>query len=120
MLKRAMNDGVVVNYTTFYESFFIQNGECNIKITAARLPYFDGDYWSDAAEAMIRKLEKENGGESEGKVKKPLTKRTMKAMGHKDLNIDATKDILVMQKVNSFQTFLEICFTKLYYFLLIT
>ncbi|CAI9109993.1 OLC1v1009943C4 [Oldenlandia corymbosa var. corymbosa] len=100
MLKKAMKDEVVVDYKTFYESFFIQNEECNNKITAARLPYFDGDYWSDAAEDMIRKMQKEDGGETEGKVKKPVTKRIMKSMGHMDLNIDATKDILVMQKIS--------------------
>ncbi|KAG6396176.1 hypothetical protein SASPL_142318 [Salvia splendens] len=98
MLKKGKEENVVVEFTNFYDHFFVPNGDSNCKITAARLPYFDGDFWSRAIEDLVKAIEKD-GGESDRQLKNQMTKRTMKAMGHNDLSADATKDILVMQKL---------------------
>ncbi|KAL1538892.1 histone acetyltransferase [Salvia divinorum] len=98
MLKKGKEENVVVEFTNFYDYFFVPNGDSNCKITAARLPYFDGDYWSRAIEDLVQAIEN-GGGESDRQLKNHMTKRTMKAMGHNDLSADATKDIIVMQKL---------------------
>ena len=99
MLKKGKEENVVVEFTNFYDHFFVPNGDSNCKITAARLPYFDGDFWSRAIEDLVKAIEND-GGESDRQLKNQMTKRTMKARGHNDLSADATKDILVMQKVS--------------------
>lgn len=92
----------MVDCTNLYDYLFIPPGECNVKITAARMPYFDGDYWSAAAVDMSKNLEQESQAGSQNKVKKVPSKRTFEAMGHSKISGDATKDILLMQKVNFF------------------
>ncbi|KAI3794060.1 hypothetical protein L1987_36685 [Smallanthus sonchifolius] len=103
MLKKATEDNIVVDHTNLYNQFFVPSGEGNMKITAARLPYFDGDYWSGAAENIVRKLEVE---ESAGGLQSKLpNKRILKAMGQDKIDI-AVKDVLVMQKLG--QTILPV------------
>lgn len=102
MLRKAARDNIVVDYSNLYDKFFVPHGECNTKVTAARLPYFDGDYWSDAAQIIVKKV----GGGSQ-KVKRQITKRTAKAMGHNTPS-DVMKDILVMQEVCSVLFFMLI------------
>ncbi|KAL8193422.1 hypothetical protein R6Q57_026557 [Mikania cordata] len=103
MLKKATEDNVVVDHTNLYNQFFVPGGEGNMKITAARLPYFDGDYWSGAAENIVRKLEVE---ETAGGLQSKLpNKRILKAMGQDKIDI-AVMDVLVMQKLG--QTILPV------------
>jgi hypothetical protein len=61
-------------------------GECKSKVTASRLPYFDGDYWPGAAEDMISQLRQE---EDDRKLHKKS-----KTSGN------ASKDAMLMEKVS--------------------
>jgi len=99
MLKKGLEDGVVVDYTNIYNKFFVANGEGNTKITAARLPFFDGDYWSGAAESILKKFEVEERSIGGLQSKLP-NKRILKSMGQDKPDV-AVKDVLVMQKVTN-------------------
>ncbi|XP_042497833.1 histone acetyltransferase HAC1-like isoform X2 [Macadamia integrifolia] len=102
MLRKAAKENIVVDLTNLYDHFFVSTGECKAKVTAARLPYFDGDYWPGAAEDIINQLRQEEDGrkqQKKGKTKKTITKRALKAAGQADLSGNASKDILLMQKL---------------------
>ncbi|CAH1442644.1 unnamed protein product [Lactuca virosa] len=100
MLRKAMKENIVAELTNLYDHFFISSGECKAKVTATRLPYFDGDYWPGAAEDIIYQLGQEEDGRKLNKkgsikVKKPITKRALKASGQTDLS----KDLLLMHRL---------------------
>ncbi|XP_010531959.1 PREDICTED: histone acetyltransferase HAC1-like [Tarenaya hassleriana] len=102
MLRKASKEGIVVETTNLYDHFFIQTGECRAKVTAARLPYFDGDYWPGAAEDLIYQMSQEEDGRKgnkKGILKKTITKRALKASGQSDLSGNASKDLLLMHKL---------------------
>ncbi|KAJ0984122.1 hypothetical protein J5N97_002478 [Dioscorea zingiberensis] len=101
MLRKASKENIVVDLTNLYDHFFIM-GESKARVTAARLPYFDGDYWPGAAEDMINQLRQEEDGrkqQKKGKTKKIISKRALKAAGQADLSGNASKDALLMQKL---------------------
>lgn len=94
MLKKAVKENIAVDCTNFYDHFFLSSGEYTTK-TAARLPYFEGAYWSSTAESIIGTIEQD------GKEPK-LTKAALKAMGHSTSPSDAArKDVVVMEKVRT-------------------
>ncbi|XP_023633222.1 histone acetyltransferase HAC12 isoform X2 [Capsella rubella] len=102
MLRKAAKEGIVAETTNLYDHFFLQTGECRAKVTAARLPYFDGDYWPGAAEDIIYQMSQEDDGRKgnkKGFLKKPITKRALKASGQSDLSGNASKDLLLMHKL---------------------
>ena len=102
MLKKASKEGIVAETINLYDYFFMQTGECRAKVTAARLPYFDGDYWPGAAEDLIFQMSQEEDGRKgnkKGMLKQKITKRALKASGQTDLSGNASKDLLLMHKV---------------------
>ncbi|XWS19184.1 hypothetical protein CRYUN_Cryun32bG0109800 [Craigia yunnanensis] len=102
MLRKASKEKIVVDLTNLYDHFFVTTGECKAKVTAARLPYFDGDYWPGAAEDLINQFRQEEDGRKlnkKGTTKKTITKRALKASGQSDLSANASKDLLLMHKL---------------------
>ncbi|KAG9144499.1 hypothetical protein Leryth_010732 [Lithospermum erythrorhizon] len=102
MLRKAARENIVVERTNLYDHFFVSTGECRAKVTAARLPYFDGDYWPGAAEDMIYQVQQDEEGRKQhkkGTLKKSITKRALKAAGQTDLSGNASKDVILMHKL---------------------
>ncbi|KAH9307664.1 hypothetical protein KI387_035575, partial [Taxus chinensis] len=100
MLRKATKEGIVANVTNMFDSFFVSPGERKVKVTAARLPYFDGDYWPGAAEEMIFQFHREEAdGRKHPKNKKYATKRSLKAAAQAEVASDTSKDTLLMKKL---------------------
>ncbi|KAK4772401.1 hypothetical protein SAY86_014176 [Trapa natans] len=102
MLRKAVKENVVVDLTNLYDHFFTCDGECKAKVTATRLPYFDGDYWPGAAEELLHQIHQEEESRKQnkrGSVKKTISKRALKASGQTDLSGNASKDLLLMHKM---------------------
>lgn len=101
MLRKAVKEDVVVDLTNLYDHFFYSNGERKAKVTAARLPYFDGDYWPGAAEDIICQLQQKDGSEmpKKGAIRKGIHKRALRPSRQTDLSCNASKDLVLMQKV---------------------
>ncbi|CAL0308326.1 unnamed protein product [Lupinus luteus] len=98
MLKKAAKENITVSLTNVYDRFFHPTKKCDYKVTVARLPYFDGDYWSSAAMNLFSEI-KETEEKEIRKVVKRVTKATLKAMDHTNPSESTSKDALVMQKV---------------------
>ncbi|KAG2377088.1 Histone acetyltransferase [Vigna angularis] len=96
-LRKAVEEDIVVGLSNLYDHFFLPTGKCESKVTAARLPYFDGDFWSDAAMDKASQIEQHTAGNRE-KMLKLIPNRSLKSMGLVNLSKETAKDILVMQK----------------------
>lgn len=100
MLRKAAEENIVVGLTNLHDHFFVTTGSCDSKVTTARLPYFDGGFWSGAAMDKARDIEQECGGDYKMIFDKVVSKRCLKSMGHVNPPSEGTaKDILVMHKV---------------------
>ncbi|GJV56945.1 histone acetyltransferase HAC1-like protein isoform X1 [Tanacetum coccineum] len=102
MLRKASREDIVVELTNLYDHFFVSSGESKAKVTATRLPYFDGDYWPGAAEDIIYQLRQEEEGRKQNKrgpLKKTITKRALKASGQFDFSGNVSKDMLLMHRL---------------------
>lgn len=101
MFKKASKENMVVDLTNLYGRFFTSMGHYKAKVTTARLPYFDGDYWLGAAEDMIYQLlhEEGRGQHEKQRTKKTITKGALKASHQSDLSSNASKDLLLMDNV---------------------
>eukprot|EP00256_Glycine_max_P068196 XP_025982791.1 histone acetyltransferase HAC12-like [Glycine max] len=100
MLRKAAEENIVVGSTNLHDHFFVTTGSCDSKVTTARLPYFDGGFWSGAAMDKARDIEQECGGDYKMIFDKVVSKRCLKSMGHVNPPSEGTaKDILVMHKL---------------------
>lgn len=99
LLRKATEEKTIVGFTNIYDQLFLPSEGCNVKVTAARLPHFDGDYWSNIAEDMLWTLEKDSGEELQKKVNKLVSRRYLKTIRQTDQTDDAAKDILLMLKL---------------------
>ncbi|XP_078153512.1 putative histone acetyltransferase HAC-like 1 isoform X2 [Carex rostrata] len=86
LLKKGVKENIVVETTNLYDHFFTNEGESRAKVTATRLPYFDGDYWPGAAEDIFTQLRQEKTD------LKLQNKKTRKAS-------DVCKDSMLMKKL---------------------
>ncbi|XP_058773259.1 histone acetyltransferase HAC12-like [Vicia villosa] len=99
MLKKATEEKIVVGLTNIYDHLFVPTEKEGSKVTVSRLPYFDGDFWCGSAMEKARTIEKESRGDYDNMLKKQVSTRALKTMGHVNPSKDAAKDILVMQKL---------------------
>ncbi|KAK6914317.1 Histone acetyltransferase Rtt109/CBP [Dillenia turbinata] len=93
ILKKASEEDIVVDITNIHDHFFVRNGDCNFKVTAARLPHFYGK-----AEKMIKKFGQESQRVHK-RMDKSVTKRILKSLGHTNSSSNTIKDILLMQEL---------------------
>ncbi|KAI3412738.1 Histone acetyltransferase, partial [Psidium guajava] len=98
MLHKAVEENIVISTSNLYNHYFLPPERGMTKITAARLPYFEGDYWSASAENLIKDIEQKDVDELQKKGQK-ISSRFLKAMGHKSSSDGSKKDILFMQKL---------------------
>ncbi|KAL0731155.1 hypothetical protein Bca4012_027249 [Brassica carinata] len=100
LLDKATKQRVVTNVTDLYNRFFVSAEESTCSTIAARLPYFEGSFWSYNAEILTQEIEKDSKDELQKKVKS-LSRRALKGVKSKDdLDVDDAKNILMMQKLD--------------------
>lgn len=96
MFSRAADEKIVLSSTNLYKHYFIPSRGHKFKISAAQLPYFEGDHWPSKLERFLGEINQKPVELIEQKDKS-MPKRAIK--GCKNLSTDSTTDILLMQKV---------------------
>ncbi|XP_024524723.1 histone acetyltransferase HAC1 [Selaginella moellendorffii] len=100
MLGKATKENIVVELTNFYDYFFISPDECKAHVTAARLPYFDGDYWPGAAEEVLLQLHQDEEDKRRLHKKGISKKGVAKRIGaQSEPSSNASKDLQLMHKL---------------------
>lgn len=107
MFSRAADEEIVLSSTNLYKKHLVSSKGNMFKITAARLPYFEGDYWPSKLEKFLGEINQRPVEELEQKDKR-MPKRASKnkrvpqraLKGCKNLSADSTTDVLLMQKVS--------------------
>lgn len=94
MIRKAMKEKVILEHTNLYDNFFVHTSECKTKVTAARLPYFDNDFWPGKADILLQ----EDKNESQRKGTKAVIERALRA-AKRDASAGNPKDILLMHQV---------------------
>ncbi|KAK1303391.1 Histone acetyltransferase HAC12 [Acorus calamus] len=98
MLQKAAEEHIVVGTTNIYDRYFLSSDECKVKFYAAHLPYFDGDYWPNALEDIIKDVQKEKD-EKERIMAVP--ERALKYAAHQLSIGHASKEYQIMKKFGS-------------------
>ncbi|PKA49281.1 Histone acetyltransferase HAC1 [Apostasia shenzhenica] len=98
MIRKALKGKIVMEQTNLYDHFFVHTSESKEKITAARLPYFDSDFWPGEADRILQGC---NGNVPEKKAKKAeaVMQRALRAARRDALFIENEKDVLLMKNL---------------------
>lgn len=96
LLKKATQEGIVVNKTTLYDRFFVPSGA---PVSAARLPYFDGDYWPTMVDPILKEIDDQAKERARKGISKMVTHTSMKVLGITDPSHATNNSVLFMQKV---------------------
>lgn len=97
MIKKGMEEKIVIGVTNLHDHFFTCQGESGAKITAARLPYFEGDFWPGVAEEILNKLLQEDSNLKQ--------QRSKSKCANLSGGTGTSKDAVLMQKVATLLSF---------------
>ncbi|XP_020572493.1 histone acetyltransferase HAC1-like [Phalaenopsis equestris] len=97
MIRKASKGKIVMENTNLYDHFFVQTRESIVNITAARLPYFDRDYWPGEAENLIQSYNEKRPQ----KKAKAAIERALRAAKRDASSIENEKDVLLMNNLGS-------------------
>nr|CAD1839748.1 unnamed protein product [Ananas comosus var. bracteatus] len=94
LISKATIDDVIVEHTNLHDRFFLSTGEHNT-VTAANLPYCEGDYWPVEAEVLLKD---DSGSTSQKKGAKAANDRMLRAYKRGSVERDP-KDMSLMHKL---------------------
>lgn len=95
IIRKAEKEKIVVEHTNLYDHFLQPPSDCKVKVSAARLPYFDSDFWPGAAEDLLKKGV---GSRSQKKGNKAAIDRVLRA-AKRDSLTGNVKDILLINQL---------------------